>query len=210
VFPFNRIKLSIVAGSRESRLRFAAILEGDDPLNRRILERLRDRGCTPADLSVRVVYVAQPEPSWQDETYHVEFDRGAPPDPVSPDNRPASRTVQLSIIHGMAESADYAFSLARINLGRCAEVRDGLRRLVRTNHVVFTDSAIAPNPSVSRRHAHIEYAAGHYRIVDNRSAHGTSIVRNGRTIPVPPGSRGIRLQSGDEIVLGEARLSVQV
>jgi predicted component of type VI protein secretion system len=30
------------------------------------------------------------------------------------------------------------------------------------------------------------------------------------TIVVPPGTRGIRLQSGDEIALGEARLQVEI
>jgi predicted component of type VI protein secretion system len=34
------------------------------------------------------------------------------------------------------------------------------------------------------------------------------VSRRGRTIPVPPGSRGVRLHSGDEITLGEARLKV--
>jgi len=65
---------------------------------------------------------------------------------------------------------------------------------------------------VSRQHAHIEYvdAGRHYRLRDDRSAHGTSIVRNGRTVLVPAGSRGIRLESGDEIVLGEARARVGI
>ena len=65
--------------------------------------------------------------------------------------------------------------------------------------------------SVSRRHAHVDYdvRARDFRITDDRSAHGTSIVRNGVAIPVHPGSRGVRLQSGDEIVLGEARLKVK-
>jgi pSer/pThr/pTyr-binding forkhead associated (FHA) protein len=74
------------------------------------------------------------------------------------------------------------------------------------------DLAGASNHSVSRRHAHIEYveAARHYRLRDDRSAHGTSIVRHGRTVAVPAGSRGIRLESGDEIVLGEARARVRI
>jgi predicted component of type VI protein secretion system len=65
---------------------------------------------------------------------------------------------------------------------------------------------------VSRRHAHIDYSdgSGDYRIIDDRSAHGTSILRNGKTIDVPTGSRGIRLQSGDDIVLGDARLRVKI
>ena len=66
------------------------------------------------------------------------------------------------------------------------------------------------NQSVSRRHAHITYdsQSGHYRLHDDGSAHGTSIVRNGRTVTVPGGSHGVRLRNGDEIVLGEARLKV--
>jgi predicted component of type VI protein secretion system len=77
---------------------------------------------------------------------------------------------------------------------------------------VFTDGGGAANDTVSRRHAHIDYNAQacDYRIADDRSAHGTSIVRNGAAIPVPAGSRGIRLQSGDEIVLGEARVEVKI
>ena len=74
--------------------------------------------------------------------------------------------------------------------------------------VAFVD--LVTNQSVSRQHAHIEYveSARHYRIRDDRSAHGTHIVRNGRTVPVPAGPRGVRLESGDEIVLGEARARV--
>jgi hypothetical protein len=35
-------------------------------------------------------------------------------------------------------------------------------------------------------------------------------LRDGRTIPVPPGPRGVRLESGDEITLGEARPHVEI
>src|SRR5262249_41383409 len=91
-------------------------------------------------------------------------------------------------------------------------VRDNQNRLMRTNHVAFTECAEEPNPSVSRRHAHIEAAGSpaEYRLYDDRSAHGTSVQRSGVTIVVPPGPRGIRLQSGDEIALGEARVQVEI
>jgi hypothetical protein len=58
----------------------------------------------------------------------------------------------------------------------------------------------------------VEYddRSGDYRIFDDRSAHGTGVVRLGRTIAVSPGSRGVRLLPGDEIVLGEARLRVEI
>ena len=65
---------------------------------------------------------------------------------------------------------------------------------------------------MSRRHAHLEYSAADrtYRIYDDGSEQGTAVARNGRTIAVPPGARGVRLQPGDEILLGHARLRVRV
>ncbi len=61
------------------------------------------------------------------------------------------------------------------------------------------------NRSVSRKHAHIAYSreSREYRVRDDGSARGTAVLRQGQTIRVPQGSRGIRLESGDEIVLGE-------
>src|SRR5687768_1628621 len=78
VFPFNTIKVSVVADSRDARARFAAILDGDPaavgrpssgaPTTRLLQEtigkRLRDAGCDPADLRVTIAYVARSEPHW--------------------------------------------------------------------------------------------------------------------------------------------------
>jgi pSer/pThr/pTyr-binding forkhead associated (FHA) protein len=102
-------------------------------------------------------------------------------------------------------------ALSRIDLGRGLEVRDTRHRLLRTNHVAFVEGSAAVNQTVSRRHAHIaEDPSGDHRLHDDRSEHGTGIVRGGRTIPVPPGSRGVRLCSGDEIALGEARVRIRI
>jgi len=116
------------------------------------------------------------------------------------------------VLAGTAEAEVYAFTLARIDLGRCAHLRDSLNRLIRTNQVAFADGSTGANESVSRRHAHIVYDGGdgEYRVFDDRSAHGTCVLRNSTSIAVPSGSRGIRLQSGDEIVLGEARVRVKI
>ena len=217
VFPFNRIHVTIAASSRDARARFAAVFESEPTLEQRVAARLRDAGCDPASLQCAVSYAPRPGADWPTPDFHVDFTRGAPaPAPVAdpaPDPAPqAAREIRITIVNGTAEKPSYAFALPRVNLGRCAEVRDSLSRLVRTNHVAFVDLAGASNHSVSRRHAHIEYveAARHYRLRDDRSAHGTSIVRNGRTVAVPAGSRGIRLESGDEIVLGEARARVRI
>lgn len=211
VFPFNRIKLSIVSDSRERRARFSAVLEADPTMHDRIIKRLRDAGCEPIGLQVKTIYVSRPEPGWPRPDFHVEFERVPQADLPAPTTGPTC-DLKLTIVHGSAGKPHYSFMLPRINLGRCTEVLDSRKRLIRTNHVAFTDTAANPNHSVSRRHAHIDYVPAdfHYRVCDDRSAHGTSILRHGRTITVPAGSRGIRLESGDELVLGEARVRVRI
>lgn len=118
--------------------------------------------------------------------------------------------IELTVVVGTAEQMTYSLAADRIDLGRSVEVRDRRHRLVRMNHVAFIDQRGEVNQSVSRQHAHITFdaATGHYRLHDDSSVHGTDIMRNGRTVTVPTGSRGVRLRSGDEIVLGEARLRV--
>ena len=211
VFPFNKLKVSVVADSRDARARFAGVLDGIPSLRERIVARLRDAGCEVPSLQVRVVYVAQPEPVWDTPEFHVDFDRAHVTGPAQPEDTPL-RELTLTLVHGSADQTTWALTLDRVNLGRCAEVRDRRNHLIRTNHVVFTDGAGPINETVSRCHAHIDRgeSPGDYRLFDDRSAHGTTIVRIGKTIGVPAGSRGVRLQEGDEIILGEARLRVRM
>jgi hypothetical protein len=210
VFPFNTLKVSIEADSPDARARFSGVLDGPPTLQERISRTLRDAGCDEAaNPQVRIAYLAQAGPAWTCPEFHVEFSRG-------PASKPALaqapvREIALTISNGSGEQPAYAITLDRVNLGRCSEVRDSRHRLLRTNHVVFSDAAGAINDTVSRAHAHIDRLAnGEYRLFDDRSAHGSSIVRNGKTISVAAGSRGVRLQSDDEIVLGEARLRVKL
>jgi len=210
VFPFNSIEATIVAVSPDARARFSSVLDGTPTLQERISTKLRDVGCDVHGLCVKVAYVAQADQAWTSPEFHVDFSRGAaqelpPPEPA------VVHEITLTVITGSAAEPVYALTLDRINLGRCTEVRDSRNRLLRTNHVAFSDGAGPINETVSRAHAHIDCdTVGEYRLFDDRSAHGTSIVRNGRTIGVPAGSRGVRLQSGDEIVLGEARLRMKL
>ncbi len=110
------------------------------------------------------------------------------------------------------ERWSYSFAAPRIDVGRGAEVRDHRNRLVRTNHVVFTEGAGDINQTVSRTHGHIAYepVSGHFRLHDDGSEHGTAVVRGGRTISVLRGARGVRLHSDDEVVLAEARVRIRL
>jgi hypothetical protein len=219
LFPFNRIRVLLLAPSKQARARFDATFAVEPTLEQRIHTRLEAAGCPPAGLGVTVDYVDVAGPAWAAPDLHVEFDRVDEPlpEPVvdaapAPAVVEAPPAVEIEVAAGQAEQPLYAFDFARIDLGRCTHVRDSRNQLVRTNHVAFADTDDALNRTVSRRHAHLEYApAEHaFRVYDDGSEQGTAVSRGGRTIAVPPGARGVRLQPGDEILLGNARLRVRV
>jgi hypothetical protein len=208
-FTATDIRVTVVAPTRDARERYEAVFDGAVPLADRILERLESLDCGVDDLTVAVSYAAQARPGWVAPDFHVVFHRiESARARLAVDEGPGP-VIELRVTHGAAEQPAYFCSQARVDIGRCRDVRDTRHRLVRTNHVVFVDSAEPANQSVSRQHAHIaSEGAGEVRVYDDGSVHGTSVVRSGRTIPVPPGSRGVRLRSGDEILLGDARLEV--
>ena len=213
VFPFNTVRVLVVAGARdrEARARIDAVIAGPPSLADRIAERLAAAGCARTPTATEVVYVKQRGDDWQDARFHVLFDRverGAAPSASSP--AAAVPRIKLTVVKGSAAQRVSAFTGGRVDIGRRAEVLDQRQRLIRTNQIAFMEDGGAENQSVSRRHAHIEFADGSYRIRDDGSAHGTSLVRAGRTIKVAAGTRGTKLSSGDEIILGHARLKVAI
>jgi predicted component of type VI protein secretion system len=163
------------------------------------------------------VFVRQQGTDWEDPRFHVTFERVAEPtsrtEPATPTAaRTTAPRLRLTVVKGSTDQKAYAFAGGRIDIGRRSEVIDQRQRLVRTNQIAFVDDDTPDNRSVSRRHAHIEYveSEGTYRIWDDRSAHGTTIVRGGKTIKVAAGARGMRLVGGDEIAVGHARLKVTI
>ena len=210
VFPFTALTLTVAAASRDERARLEAVFEADPPLGARVIQRLRSDGCAVENLEVNVQFVPRAQKNWEQPQYHVEFVRSEPGQAVASDSAAEGR-IELTVLNGAAQKRTFVLSGARIDLGRCAEVRDSRHRLIRTNHVAFTEQPDDVNRSVSRRHAHISYDphSEQFRLHDDGSEHGTGIVREGRTVPVPRGARGVRLFPGDEIVLGEARLRVR-
>ena len=65
VFPFNAVRVTILAPSRDARARFEAVLADGPPLRNRILERLRADGCEVIELDVALDYVARAPRSWR-------------------------------------------------------------------------------------------------------------------------------------------------
>lgn len=212
VFPFDRIVVHFAVPSRTERAQFAALADGPPSLRERVVERLRALGCDARGVELDVVYAPKPKADWTTTEYHIAFERRDRSPATQSPAAMAPPRLELVVTAGAAARRSYVFTGGRIDIGRRVDVVDHRQRLVRTNHIAFAEEGSDTNKTVSRKHAHIIYvpASGDYRLMDDGSAHGTAVVRDGHTIAVPQGSRGIRLQGGDEIVLGEAKLKVRM
>jgi hypothetical protein len=228
-FPFNRVRVTFVAPTAEGRARMDAMCASAPALGERVLRRLTSAGCQIAetDLDISIDFVEAPDPVWT-APYGLALARAEASEREPRADAGAAVQIDVLVTAGTAERGAYSFATLPIAIGRGADVRDSQRRLVRINHVSFLEPPARSlneaesfsdraadkdiNATVSRRHARIELDAltGRPRVIDENSAQGTSIIRQGRGIAVPRGSRGLGLQSGDEIVLGEARLTVRI
>jgi hypothetical protein len=208
-FPFNVIKVTLLAPTARVRAQLQAVMEGPDPLEQRIVSRLRAAGCDVAGLSVRIACASKARAEWTQPDYHVECLRVDPAETAGAEPQPR---LKLVVAAGQAASATHIFGATGVAIGRGTEIVDSRGRLVRVNHVAFADVDDAINQTVSRLHARIEHdaASGAYRVFDDGSAQGTSVIRQGKGHPVSRGSRGMTLRSGDEIALGLARLKVTI
>lgn len=209
-FPFNCVTVRFVAPTPENRARFEAICEGPPSIHERVMRRLASAGCDAPDVDVQVEFadgMHRPEGR--------QFDLAlARVDPASRAPRGPAVRVDLLVTNGTCDRSDYSFATLPIAIGRGADVRDSRSQLLRINHVAFTEGQVDAdvNRTVSRRHARIELdeATGRLRLIDDNSAQGTSVIRGGRGIAVPRGSRGLGLQTDDEIVMGQARIKVKI
>src|SRR5438876_3884372 len=153
VFPFNRVDVFALAQSREIRGRLEAVFTGATPLRARIAERLRSAGCSAVELQVAIHYVEQAHDDWRTPEFDIEFAR-VDQSEFDTDRRVSKPPrIEVAVLRGTAERRNYSLVAARIDLGRCAEVRDSRRRLIRTNHIAFTEEPDGVKLTVSRQHA---------------------------------------------------------
>ena len=217
-FPFNRVTITFAAPTPEDEARFDAICEGPPSIHERVVRRLVSAGCDSPDVEVHVEYspalparnpAGEARPGSRDDVFSVALARI---DASARAPRGPAVCVDVLVLCGEADRGAYSFTTFPVAIGRGADVRDSRNQLLRINHVAFAESEHEVNRTVSRRHARIELdeATGRPRVVDDNSAQGTSIIRSGRGMTVPRGSRGLGLKSDDEIVLGQARIRVQV
>ena len=220
-FPFNEVRVTFAAPTPADQAHFDALCVGPPSIDERIVRRLVSAGCdiTIADLDVTLAFTDEPDPAWRLpfglELARVEWGPGLQ---TRHDRQlalapaPGSPRVDLQITLGTAGQSAYSFIEYPISIGRGAEVRDSRSQLLRFNHVVFSESDDEVSRSVSRRHAHIELdpKSRSPRLIDDNSAQGTNIIRQGKIIRVPKGSRGLAIHDGDEVVLGHARVRVSL
>jgi FHA domain len=208
VFPYTQLKVQILLPDSALRRSYELVFVEGNALSRDIYLRLEDQRVElPSRLAVQVELVPELPPGVAARGFDVHY--GSTPNPPSE----GVMEVRLTVISGSAEQQELCLKKKRINLGRLVEVIDADGRFLRKNDVAFRDDAPAPNPSVSRAHAHIEFDPENavFRLFDDRSAHGTTVIRDGSVIPVPQGpSKGVALQQGDEIVLGQAHLRFDI
>ena len=90
VFPYNRVKVTLAAATKDARVRLEAVLDDEPTLRDRVVERLASAGCSASDLDVRTVFVAGSQPEWQDPDFHLELHRLAERAPAA--GRPGCRS----------------------------------------------------------------------------------------------------------------------
>ena len=208
-FVYSRVSVQIVLPAPERRRSYELAFCEADPLTRDIKDYFHENGIEyPNRFTVEVALVEDPARDVSERGFEVSYSN-------PPESAPASNPmrIRLTILVGNAEREQYEFAKSRINIGRLAEVLDSDLRTIRRNDVALEDDSSRENSTVSRGHAHLQYDpdANGFRIFDDGSARGTTVVKPGSVIPVPQGnSKGILLESGDEIMVAMVRIRFEL
>ncbi len=203
VFPWAALTVQVVV-PEASRTAMSVACQD---LGARMIERLAEVRCeVPRSLDVQVEYVDDPPGSWAaGQVFDIAYVAETAPASVHP-------VLHITVLEGTASEASSTFVEATVSIGRSAGPTDDHGRL-RRNRVAFLDIADAVNQTVGRAHARLrrDPATGEYRVFDEGSRNGTSILRDGDVIPVHRRDpRGVRVRSGDEIHLGRAVLRIEI
>jgi hypothetical protein len=203
VFPYTRLVIRV----KQVHPDRAPLESALQDIDRKISERLSEVRCeAPRAIDVRVSYLKEAPAEWTpDQLFATDYFREAD-SPVATESHAPPPTVHVAVLRGAATETSYTFTEPLISIGRSSDLTDELGR-VRRNRVAFLDTVDGVTETVGRAHARLRFdtAAKEYRLFDDGSSNGTSIIRGGATIAVPPRDpRGIRVLSGDEVQVGRA------
>lgn len=237
VFPFNRLKIRLLAPGPREKVELEAVMRDVWDLPAEVRERLSDRGCpVPADLDVDVDVTDEGGPEFGGRRFHVEFERTeraaartAPPARTAPgaatsispiatvaipssSSEPGRPVLELTVLKGTATRKVYSFPAGRVHVGRMEEIADEEGRVRRRNDVAFLEEGDV-NQTVSREHARFVFdeGSGELRLRAEPGASSTRIFREGKSIDVSSrDARGVRVQPGDEVYFGRACVKVAI
>ena len=206
VFPYGAVSVHVLLARPEDRTPFEIVF---DDLEARLRDRMREiRAETPPGLAARVTLIDEAPPRWTaGQRFAVEYVKPETASRAASERMPALRA---TILKGTASKDAYSFQSAVVLIGRTAAAKD-TRGGVRRNHIAFDQRS----PTVSRAHARIVFDPERveYRLLDEGSARGTRLVRGEVTLDVRPrheDSRGVRLESGDEIHAGDTAFCIVI
>ena len=220
-FPYTSLTVQVLA-EESARLRIESALQ---TLDQRVRERLAELNCDPPrTLVVTIGWLDDRPAAWNSsQIFAVDYGRAAltaaAPAPAAVAATPVAElpavsipNVTVSVLKGAASDGTYRFHESVISIGRSEDPTDALGR-VRRNRVAFLDVVDGVTETVGRAHARLRFdqATRDYRLFDDGSSNGTAIVRGGETIAVPPRDpRGVRVQSGDEVLVGRAVMRIEI
>jgi hypothetical protein len=210
LFPYDEVVVELLERSAPP---IEVVLESGGGLQAAARQRLTARDCrVGSEVVFQVRRMNDVPPDWPlDAEHRLRFNRKAA------DQAPigCGPSLALTLTFSVAgQPRSHSFTSTRIDVGRVAEVRDRAGRLLRRNVLPLGDE-YDPNLTVSRRHAHIKAFTDPggrtvYVLRDDASRYGTRVVRDGKTIPVHPGTAGVHLRDGDELYFGSARALIRL
>jgi hypothetical protein len=205
IFPFKKITVRLQPPTRRAAKEFHFDLVKNDSLKSDIYRLLKHDQVQFFDLEITVELHENSIPTEKDKasasSFEMEF-----MEPIVP-AKPEIPELRLEILKGTAQQPAYKIKKDRLLVGCLSEVHDLEGRLVRKNNVVFPHEGNEINTTVGTMHARIwfDFKKQEFRVMDESSRYGTRIVREGRTIEVPPENpSGVGLRSGDEVHFGQA------